>query len=261
MTRRTNLPRDSRSDSTSLHNEVICDRSLEEVGSPLPLMGELVHPPPGVSLLGFNLNLQNKKVITNKDLAFAPSTNTSPTTTVSSVSESTPISLNNHYHFPDANLSQHPDPQEVPPRLPSTPIISHRLHSLKYATVINKHVSVSDEKKNPNSTTDSIRTQKPTTCSNLDMDEHVIIHRHSFITMINEYLQVCAEYRTNKLQLSLKKRNNLAATFRISCDTCCRKEQAMAKQIQRCNNTQSSTAGRSKAKTCERKTKSQQLRR
>ena len=58
--------------------------------------------------------------------------------------------------------------------------------------------------KNPDNTTDSIRTQKPTTCSNLDMDEHVIIHRHSFITMINQYLQVCAECRTDNLQLSLK---------------------------------------------------------
>ena len=261
MTRRINLPRDSRSDSSSTIDELIFDRSLEEVGSPLPLMGELVHPPPGVSLLDISLNLHNKELMTNKDVGFASSTNTSPTTTASSISEVTPITLDSHYRsFPPYYL-QHPHPEEEPPRQASSPINSHRLHTLKYSTVMNKHVFVSEVKKDANNTADSIGIQKPTTCSNVDIDEHVIVHRHSFISMINDYLQVCTECSTGKLKLTLKKRNNLAATFRISCETCCRKEQAMAKQIHRSSIKQCSTTGRSATAKCERKTKAQQLRR
>ena len=61
MQRKVNIPRDSRSDSTSLNNMTIDDRILEEVGSPLALMEELVHPPSDVSLLDFNLMLKEKE--------------------------------------------------------------------------------------------------------------------------------------------------------------------------------------------------------
>ena len=74
MQRKVKIPRESRSDRTSLNNEAIYDRSLKEVGSPLPLMGELVQPSPGVSLLDLNLMLKQKQETSNKSVSNTPST-------------------------------------------------------------------------------------------------------------------------------------------------------------------------------------------
>ena len=71
------------------------------------------------------------------------------------------------------------------------------------------------------------------------------------------YLRKCSTCKTDKLKLILKKINNLATTLSITCETFCRNERTIAKQIQRFNQTQSSTAGRSKPKKCEVKTQLQ----